>query len=319
MGVNVSEQHEPQPAEPAKPPRKSREAAEPALPPITAPQSGLARLLEPIRSGLRELNWRIVLAYGVISGVLMSLAFLQGPTLSLIAGIVPVGTGLLLGRRVRAHYGVHGFMTGLVGGVTGAVGLAALIFLTPLYGAMQSALGPGAANFTLFQIWAQLAGFTLFSLVAFCTFGTTMAGRTEQRNRAQREQFDVRGGQLARPGTVRDRDDVRGLSLPQFGTYVKNVFTKQGFSFKDYRFIDKDKHLDLWLEREGEPWHLRLSVADKISTGTIESLLQDMKREGCRKGVVVASTEFVPSAVKAAKGRPVVLIDGATLFEIAEK
>jgi len=88
---------------------------------------------------------------------------------------------------------------------------------------------------------------------------------------------------------------------------------------KDYRFIDKDKHLDLWMEYESEPWHLRLSVADKVNPGTIEGLNQELKREGGRKGVVVTSTEFTPSAVKSAKGRPIVLINGATLYEIAEK
>ena len=59
-------------------------------------------------------------------------------------------------------------------------------------------------------------------------------------------------------------------------------------------------------------------MADKVTTGTIESLLQEMKREDCRKGVVLASTEFQPSALKSAKGRPVVLIDGETLYEMAE-
>jgi HJR/Mrr/RecB family endonuclease len=128
-----------------------------------------------------------------------------------------------------------------------------------------------------------------------------------------------RGGSLERPGVIRDPDDIRGLSLPQFGSYVNNLFKKKGFTFKDYRFIDKDKHLDLWMEHEGERWHLRLTVADKVASGTVESLLQDMKREGTRKGVVITSTEFNPTAVKAAKGRPVVLIDGATLYEIAEQ
>jgi hypothetical protein len=146
-----------------------------------------------------------------------------------------------------------------------------------------------------------------------------MAGRTEQRNRHAREVVAARGGQLQRAGTVREASDIRGLSLPQYGSYVKNIFTKHGFQFKDYRFIDKDKHLDMWLEHEGEPWHLRLTVADKVNPGTVESLAQDMKREGCRKGVVLASTEFTPGAAKAAKGRPIVLIDGPTLFEIAEK
>jgi hypothetical protein len=319
MGVNVSEQRETQPAETAKAARKNREPeAEPALPEITQPQGRVAQLLASFRAGLRELDWRTVLLFGTIAGLLMSIAFLQGSTLSIIAGIVPVGTGLLLGRRIKHHYTLHGFMTGLVGGVAGSVALAALIFLTPLRAAMQAALGASAANFTLLQIWAQLAGFTFFSLVAFCTFGTSMAGRTEERNRGLRAQVDTRGGQLERPGSVRGADDVRGLSLPQFGTYVKNIFTKKGFQFKDYRFIDKDKHLDIWLEYEDEPWHLRLSVADKVGTGTIESLLQDMKREGSRKGVVLTSTEFQPGAVKSAKGRPVVLIDGETLYEIAE-
>jgi len=319
MGVNVSEQPESQSIDTAKATRKQREqGAEPALPEITQPQGRIAQLLASFRTGVRELDWGTVLLFGIAAGLLMSVAFLQGTTLSIIAGIVPVGTGLLLGRRIKQHYTLHGFMTGLVGGLTGSVALAALIFLTPLRAAMQAALGAASANFTLLQIWAQLAGFTFFSLVAFCTFGTSMAGRTEARNRALKAEVDTRGGQLARPGSVRGADDVRGLSLPQFGSYVKAIFTKKGFQFKDYRFIDKDKHLDLWLEYEGEPWHLRLSVADKVSTGTVESLLQEMKREGCHKGVVLASTEFQPSATKSAKGRPVVLIDGATLYEIAE-
>ena len=320
MGVDVSEQRETPPAKVARPPRKPAEPAAPALPAISEPPQGLVgRTLASLRTGLRELDWRTVLLFGVLAGILMSFAFLQGATLSLLAGIVPVGTGLLLGRRVRKHYGLHGFMTGLIGGVAGSVSLAALIFLTPLRAAMQAALGPQAATFTLVQIWSQLAAFTFFSLVAFCTFGTTMAGRTEERNRKQREVVDDRGGTLQRPGAIRELSDVRGLSLPQFGSYVKNLVTKQGFTFHDYRFIDKDKHLDMWLEHEGEPWHLRLSVADKVGTGTIESLLQDMKREGIRKGVVVVSTEFQPSAVKSARSRPVVLIDGQTLFDMAEK
>lgn len=316
----MSEQRETQPAEAAKPARKQREtSAAPALPEITQPPSGrVAQLLAAFRTGMRELNWGVVLLFGVIAGTLMSVSFLQGSTLSIIAGIVPVGTGLLLGRRIKSHYLLHGLMTGFVGGVTGAVALAALIFLTPLRAAMQSALGTSAANFTLLQIWAQLAGFTFFSLVAFCTFGTSMAGRTEERNRAVKAQVDTRGGQLERPGSIRGADDVRGLSLPQFGTYVKNIFTKKGFQFKDYRFIDKDRHLDMWLEYEGEPWHLRLSVADKVGVGTVESLMQELKREGGRKGVVITSTEFQPAALKAAKGRPVVLIDGETLYGIAE-
>jgi hypothetical protein len=287
----------------------------------TAPRapSRLGQAIDSLRVGLRELEWRTVLLYGIISGLLMSLSFIQGSALTIIAGIVPVGTGLLLGRRVHAHYSLHGTLTGLVGAVVGAISLASLIFLTPLGTTIQTGLGQGATTQSLLAVWAQLTAFTAFSLIAFCTFGTSMAGRTEQRNRAVREELEVRGGQLQRAPTVREADDIRGMSLPQLGSYVKNMFTKKGFQFKDYRFIDKDKHLDLWLEHEGEPWHLRLTVADKVNPGTIESLVQEMKRESCRKGVVVTSTEFTPGAAKAAKGRPIVLIDGPMLYEIAEK
>ena len=73
------------------------------------------------------------------------------------------------------------------------------------------------------------------------------------------------------------------------------------------------------MEHEEELYHMRLSVADKVGTGTIESLNQEMKRESCRKGLVIASTEFMPSAAKSAKGRPIVLIDGETLYQMSEK
>jgi uncharacterized membrane protein YeaQ/YmgE (transglycosylase-associated protein family) len=322
MGVDVSEQSEQSEAESQLPVGKKRDQNQAAaaesqttdMPPV----GRIAQLRQEVRVGLRELQWREVLLFGVLSGALMSLSFLQGSALSIVAGIVPVGTGLLLGRRVKSHYALHGFVTGLIGAVVGALVLAVLIFLTPLGSAMQNSLGPAASAFTLLNVWAQLAGFTAFSLIAFCTFGTGMAGRTEERNRKTREEVDTRGGRLEKPGVIRSAEDLRGLSLPQLGTYVSNIFKKQGFTFKDYRFIDKDKHLDLWMEHEGEPFHMRLSVADKVSTGTIESLNQEMKREGTRKGLVITSTEFMPSAAKSAKGRAIVLIDGETLYQMSE-
>ena len=322
MGVDVSEQSEQSEVESQGPAGKKRDrnVATPAesqateLPPV----GRIAQLRHEVRTGLRELQWREVLLFGVLSGALMSLSFLQGSALSIVAGIVPVGTGLLLGRRIKSHYSLHGFVTGLIGALVGATSLAVLIFLTPLGAAMQNGLGPTACAFTLLNVWAQLAGFTAFSLIAFCTFGTGMAGRTEERNRKTRDEVDTRGGKLEKPGVIRSADDIRGLSLPQLGTYVSNIFKKQGFAFKDYKFIDKDKHLDLWMEHEGEPFHMRLSVADKVSTGTIEGLNQEMKREGTRKGLVITSTEFMPSAAKSAKGRAIVLIDGETLYQMAE-
>ena len=288
-------------------------------------QGLIAQLRDNLRAGINELQWRDVVLFGVGAGVLMPLSLAQSGTLTFVAGIIPVGVGLLLGRRVKGHYTLHGFVTGLIGALVGLAVLAGLLFLTPLGAGAGASLGanpaasPGAAPVSPLALWLQLGSFIAFSLIAFCTFGASTAGRAEERNRGTREAVAERGGRLERPNAIRTADDIRGLSLPQFGSYVKNVFTKKGFQFKDYKFIDKDKHLDMWMEYEGDPWHLRLTVADKVNPGTIEGLNQELKREDCRKGVVLASTEFTPGALKSAKGRPIVLIDGETLYEIAEK
>lgn len=279
-------------------------------------------VMSRLRDGFQNLNWTQVLIIGVLAGVLMPLVLTGGDIFQLFAGVVPVGAGLILGRRVRGHYMLHGFMTGLVATIVGVIVLSVLIFSTPIgdsLAARAAAQGAPPELSSKSAQFGQLAPFVAIALLTFVSFGTSMAGRTEQRNRLVREEVASRGGQLERAPTVREESDIRGMSLPQFGSYVNGLWKKQGFAFKDYRFIDKDKHLDLWMEKDGEPWHLRLSVADKVAPGTIEGLFQDMKREGCKKGVVITSTEFTPGATKAATNRPIVLVDGATLFEIAEK
>jgi len=233
-----------------------------------------------------------------------------------LAGIVPVGVGLLLARNVPGHYALHGFLTGALASLMAAATLWFFIFQTQFGVNGAGMVEPGTPPW---DAWMVLSGFFSFSLIVFCTFGASTAGRIEERNRALREEIKQRGGALERPGAIREPDDIRGLSLPQLGYYVNNLFKKQGFTFKDYRFLHKDKYLDIWMEYKEEPWHLRLSVADKVAPGAVESLIQEMKREGCSKGVVITSTEFTPGAIKAAKDRPVVLIDGATLYQIAEK
>jgi len=297
------------PAEPAPPERPNR----------------LAQLVTELRTGFHELQWGPVVLFALLAGLLMPLALLQSTAtsaLSFVTGIVPVGMGLLLGRRVRGHYGLHGFAAGVLAALVALIMLTVLLFLTPLGPALQDTAlrqGSSAAQAALSAQLLSIGGFLGFSLIIFGTFGASMSGRAEERNRQVREQTKERGGQLERPGSVRGADDIRGLSLPQFGGYVNNLFKKKGFQLRDYRFLDKDKHLDIWMEYEQQLWHLRLSVADKVSTGTIEGLYQEMKAEGCRKGVVLASTEFLPTATKAARGRPIVLIDGALLYQIGEK
>lgn len=324
MGVDVSKQRDQQDADQAA--KKARERVEQSMQDSPQQEGRVAQAVRYVREGLPQLRWGLVLLLGVVSGVLMPLSVSQSGPLSLLAGIVPVGAGLIIGRRVRGYYGLHGFMTGLVAAVLSLIIINVVIFYTPIGVALQQATaassaasGGTAAVPSLESIAWQLSSFIPFSLLTFCTFGAVMSGRTEERNRAMREEIEARGGRMEKPGTIRTVEDLRGLSLPQLGSYVTNLFKKNGFQFKDYRFLDKDKHLDIWMEYENELWHLRLTVQDKVNPGTVESLLQDMRREGTRKGLVVASTEFTPSALKSAKGRSVVLIDGSTLFQMAEK
>ena len=299
----------------------TEQGEQPQKTPETAPR-GIGAAIANVRSGITTLDWRIIALIGIIAGIAMPVVLTSGDLFQLLAGVVPVGAGLIIGRRVKSHYTLNGFFVGLIATIVGLITLYILLFYTPIGATLEQRLlaqGQPAQLANPTAQYAQLSGFVAFALLIFCTFGASMSGRTEERNRAVREEVAARGGQLERAPVVREASDIRGMSLPQFGSYVNNLWKKQGFTFKNYRFIDKDKHLDLWMEREGEPWHLRLTVADKVSNGTVEGLYQDMKREGYKKGVVVTSTEFAPSALKAAKDRPIVLVDGPTLYEIAEK
>jgi hypothetical protein len=212
--------------------------------------------------------------------------------------------------------GITGFLFGLAfAAIYGALGQAGIVPMPVLQ--LRADAPPAPVSFD--ELLFVYASFSLFALIPFPTFGTVMAGRAEQRNREIQQQIAERGGRLERAGVVRTLEDLQGLSLPQLGSYVVALYRKKGFAFKDYRFIDKDRHLDIEMEYEGERFLLRLTVADKVRPGTIESLVQDMKRQDIRKGVVITSTDYTPDALKAAAGRRnLVAINGQTLFEMAE-
>ncbi|GAB4429389.1 MAG: restriction endonuclease [Chloroflexi bacterium OHK40] len=306
MSVDTTPEQREQPEAPAEQPR--------------APREPLAR-----RLGLSfaQVEWRLTLLVALLMALAWCTFFLGPSLLQILAGIVPVMAGLYLGRRVKGDWLAHGLVLGVAGF---AFGLIAVL----IYGSLGQAgvlpmpelqLQPDTppARATLQDLLFFYTTFSLFALIPFPAFGTVMAGRAEQRNRQLREEVAERGGRLERPGVVRTLDDLQGLSLPQLGSYVANLYRKQGFEFKDYRFVDKDKHLDLEFDYEGERYLLRLTVADKVRPGTIESLVQDMKRRGIPKGVAITSTEYTPDALKAAASkRQLVAIDGQTLFEMAE-
>jgi hypothetical protein len=295
-----------------------------AAPPAETAPPPRPPLLERLRVGLREVRWPITLLIALATAVLWFALFIARAELQLLAGLVPVTAGLILGRRVKGHWLLHGLVLGAASFLIGLVLVAA-------YASLASA---GVIPLTeqaslLVQQWPNSSGdpsmliliyisTSIFALLPFPAFGTVMSGRSEERNRSIRDLQAQRGGRLERPGTVRNAEDLMGLSLPQLGYYVNSLFKKQGFTFKDYRFVDKDRNLDLWMVYQEETWWLRLTVADKVRPGVIESLAQDMRRDQINKGVVITSTEFAPDALKASRARKnIVLIDGPTLVQMA--
>jgi hypothetical protein len=281
-------------------------------------------LLDRLRVGLAETRWGVISITGVLMAIGWCILFLSGPWLQILAGIVPVTGGLYVGRRVKDHLLLHGILLGLIGFVVGTILIVAYGMLgdagvvgMPMIADPETGT-PAPASFD--QLIALYFSVGTMAMIPFPAFGTVMAGRSEQRNRELREQMERRGGRLEKPHTVRTLEDLQGLSLPQFGTYVRSLFQRNGFGFEDYRFIDKDKHLDLELSYQDERYLLRLSVADKVRPGTVETLSQDLRRQHIPKGMVITSTEFTPDAQKSGKGRKnVLLVDGETLFEMADR
>jgi hypothetical protein len=278
-------------------------------------QNGLTMPVgEYLRQGFQAVRWPMIVLYGVGAGLLMPLSLLQS-TLAIVAGVIPVGIGLLIARTAKGFYGLYGFLTGVIGALTSTLLLWILIFVTG-NSSLVANLDPTSVS--PMNTFLTASGFISFSLIAFCTFGATTSGRMEERNRDLRAQTAARGGSLERAGAVREPGDIRGFTLAQLGWYVNNLFKKKGFTFRDYKFVDKDRFVDLWYEYQEQEWHVRCAISDKVTPGTIESLVQEMKREGITKGIVVASTEFTPAAMKSVKDKPVVLIDGLTLYDISK-
>jgi Restriction endonuclease len=312
MGVDIQQE------------QNGRDAAAPAK---AEPKTATAErppLLQRVATSVSQVRWRVTLLTALVMAGLWCGLFLANNWLQILAGVVPVMAGLFLGRQVKGNYLAHGIFLGLSGFLFGLIvmlGYAALgsSGIVPLP-AIQTEQGQPAAVVGPAELVFFYVSFSIFALIPFPAFGTVMSGRSEERNREARRLVDERGGQLERPGVIRTLEDLQGLSLPQLGRYVADLFRKKGFEFKDYRFIDKDKHLDLELTFKDELYLLRLSVADKVRGGTVESLIQDMKRRSIAKGMVITSTEFTPDTLKSVGQRKnIIAIDGPTLYEIAEK
>lgn len=268
---------------------------------------------EYLSQGFKSLNWTSVLLYGLGAGLFMPFSLMQSNLLAIVAGAVPVTIGLLLARSTKSFYGLHGLITGVIAALTSTTFLGVLIFAFGNAALVQQ-LAPEAV--TPMNTWLTASGFMSFSLIVFCTFGTVITGRMEARTRELQQQTKDRGGRLESHAAIREVSDVRGLALPQLGHFVNTLFKKKGYTLTDYKFVDKDKYCDLWYEFKGATWYVRCVVAEKVGAGAVESLHQEMKRLNITKGIVVASTDFAPTANKSAKEKRIVLIDGDLLYEI---
>ncbi len=303
--MSVDIQNEPHPSEPA------REAAPPQ-----------PSLIQRMQHGLTQIDWSLTLFTALVMAAGWCVLFLAQNILQILAGIIPVTAGLFLGRKVKRELALHGVLLGIFGYLFGAVmvaiygglGAAGITPLPTVQSPDSGLLLPvGPVDLVLFYL-----SFSALAMLPFPAFGAIMGGRAEQRQRELREQIEARGGQLENHAPVRLLDDLRGLSLPQFGMYVSNLYRKHGFTLVDYKFLHKDKHLDLDLQYQGETYLARLSVEDKVRPGIVQTLLQDMQRREISKGMVITSTEFAADVRKAVRNNPaVLLIDGQTLYDMA--
>ena len=254
----------------------------------------------PLRQVLRELDWLTLLLVGSALGALWIFVIVDGGPLQILAGLLPVTGGIIVGRRIKAHAGWHAALLSVI--ATIAALIAGLVFL-----ATRSAQGVP-------EEIVQMLLVATITLPLFPALGVITASRSEQRLREARQEQERRGGRLDKPGRVRSVEDLRALSLPQLGGYVADLFRKHDFLINDYRF--EKERLDFQVSYEGEPWLLRVMTAEKIKPGVPQELAQRMKAEGIKKGVVITSMDFQEGAARWAKDKPIALIDGVTLVSM---
>lgn len=252
----------------------------------------------PLGQILRELDWRILLLVGIGLGILWIFVIIDGGPLQILAGLLPVTGGIVVGRRIKTHITWHAVVLSLI--ATLAAFLAGMVLLFTR---------PALPVETL-----QILLVAIVTLPLFPALGVITASRSEQRLREARKEQEKRGGRIEKPGRIRSVEDLQTLSLPQLGGYVADLFRKHDFLINDYHF-EKDR-LDFQASYEGEPWLIRVTTTEKIKPGMPQELAQRMKAEGVKKGVVITSMDFQEGAARWAKDKPIALIDGVTLLSM---
>src|SRR4051794_34553146 len=111
----------------------------------------------PTSQILRELDWTMLLLIGIVGGIAWTLLLSRSGPLTFFAGLLPVGGGLLLGRRIKAHVAWHaGFLSLItaVSAITATLVLAAMGIATQVFLQQVVALGLIALlPFPAFGVW----------------------------------------------------------------------------------------------------------------------------------------------------------------------
>ena len=104
--------------------------------------------------------------------------------------------------------------------------------------------------------------------------------------------------------------------MPQLGSYVADLFRKHDFTVQDYQIEQRENYIRFDMRYKDEPWVIRVTVDEKVKQGVVLQFFQWMKNEGVQRGVLITSMDFQDAAVRWAKDRPIVLIDGPTLLSM---
>ena len=256
----------------------------------------------PVAQVFRELDWPMLLLVGIGVGIFWVLLLLQGGAIQILAGLLPVTGGILIGRRAKRHINWHAAVLGLLMSASALATVGVLIAIE-----IQR-------NGTISPLLLQAMIFAVVTLLPFPAFGVITAARSEERQRGLREEQQRRGGRLDRPGRVRSIEELRSLSLPQLGGYVADLFRKHGFLINDFKF--EKERLDFQMTYEDEPWLVRVYTAEKVKPGAAQELSQRMRTDDVKKGIVITSMDFQEGAARWVKDKPIVLLDGPTLLSM---
>ncbi len=173
-------------------------------------------------------------------------------------------------------------------------------------------LAPGAAGSGVVQIMVKgLATGGQYILPLICLAG---AAASAWRRRERR--------QLAAEASVKATaaDALDGMSWQRFELLVGEAFRQRGYRVLENGGGGADGGVDLVLGKGGEKFLVQCKQwrAYKVGVDVVRQLYGVMAARGAAGGFVVTSGRFTPEAQDFARGRNVVLIDGAELHRMLQ-